>query len=133
VFCGIETLMPGDLVRVVSQSSPHDSSIESIATLLNHGLLSHSAPHSLYIISLCNISLFVFQIIIEIAHKNKKTVTMENRLKVYRYYFDDIYFRKIYSVPVRSVELINNLISEEKRGNFVGNYGISATNALRHG
>jgi hypothetical protein len=25
------------------------------------------------------------------------------------------------------------LISEEKRGNFVGNYGISATNALRHG
>jgi hypothetical protein len=41
--------------------------------------------------------------------------TMENRLKVYRYYFDDIYFRKIDGVPVWSVELIDNLILEAKR------------------
>ena len=73
--------MPGDPVRFVSQSSPHDFSIESIATLLNPGLLSHNAPHSLYIISFCIILLFVFlacrgifQIIKEIAHKNKMTV-----------------------------------------------------------
>jgi hypothetical protein len=59
--------------------------------------------------------------------------TMNNRLKVYGYYFDDIYIRKIYTVPVWSVELINNLISEAKRGHLYGNYGISATNALRHG
>ena len=59
--------------------------------------------------------------------------TMDNRLKVYRYYFDDIYLRKIYSVPVWSVELIDNLISEAKRGTLSGNYGISETNALRHG
>jgi len=59
--------------------------------------------------------------------------TMDNRLKVYRYYFDDIYLRKIDSVPVWSVELIDNLISEAKRGNLSGNYGISETNALRRG
>ena len=58
---------------------------------------------------------------------------MDNRLKIYRYYFDDIYFRKINGVPVWSVELIDNLILEAKRGNLSGNYGISETNALRHG
>ena len=41
--------------------------------------------------------------------------TMDNRLKVYRYYFDDIYFRKIDSVPVWSVERIDKLISEATR------------------
>jgi hypothetical protein len=59
--------------------------------------------------------------------------TMDNRLKVYKYYFDDIYLRKIDGVPVWSVELIDNLILEAKRGNLSGNYGISETNALRHG
>jgi hypothetical protein len=49
---------------------------------------------------------------------------MDNRLKVYRYYFDDIYFRKINGVPAWSVELIDNLILEAKRGNLSGNYGI---------
>ena len=58
---------------------------------------------------------------------------MDNRLKVYRYYFDDIYFRKINGVLVLSVEPIDNLILEAKRGNLSGNYGISETNALRHG
>ena len=52
---------------------------------------------------------------------------------IYIYYVDDIYLRKIYSVPVWPVELIDNLISETKRGTLSGNYGISETNAFRHG
>ena len=63
--------MPGDPVRVVSQSSPQDSSKEYITTLLKHGLLSHSAPHSLYTISFCIISLFVLKMSGNISNNNR--------------------------------------------------------------
>lgn len=61
--------------------------------------------------------------------------TMNNRLPVYEYYFDEhsLGKRKHISVPVWTQEELDEKIAKARADKLSGNYGIENTNALRDG
>ena len=59
--------------------------------------------------------------------------TMNGRIKVYEWYFNQPYLEKKARSPVWSEDRVEQWITLAKQGNLEGNYGISETNALRDG
>jgi hypothetical protein len=59
--------------------------------------------------------------------------TMNGRLKVYEWYFDQPYLGKKALSSVWSKEMVEQWITLAKQGKLGGNYGIPETNALRDG
>ena len=59
--------------------------------------------------------------------------TMNGRLKVYEWYFDQPYLEEKALSPVWSKEMVEQWITLAKQGKLGGNYGIPETNALRDG
>ena len=59
--------------------------------------------------------------------------TMNNRLKVSSWYFDEAYFGKTAKMAVWTEKLIEDYVSLAKENKLEGTYGISETNALRDG
>lgn len=59
--------------------------------------------------------------------------TMNGRLKVNKWYFDQQYLGKKALAPVWTKETVENYLSDAKLARLGGNYGVSETNALRDG
>jgi hypothetical protein len=59
--------------------------------------------------------------------------TMNNRINVTSYYFDDHFVGKQGQTPVWSEQMVSNYLSQARQSQLYGPYGISDTNALRDG
>ncbi|CAC5400603.1 unnamed protein product [Mytilus coruscus] len=59
--------------------------------------------------------------------------TMNNRLKVSSWYFNEAYLGKTAKMPVWTEQIIEDYISLAKDNKLEGTYGVSETNALRDG
>ncbi|XP_076071098.1 uncharacterized protein LOC143042580 [Mytilus galloprovincialis] len=59
--------------------------------------------------------------------------TMNNRLKVTSWYFNEAYLGKTAKMPVWTEQIIEHYISLAKDNKLEGTYGVSETNALRDG
>ena len=67
----------------------------------------------------------------EIPQEMLNDFTMNNRVGVKTFYFNQPYLNKKARTPLWSIEMIKQYISSAERGELRGTYGVSETNALR--